>query len=189
MDTTALFRRSIAGVGDYYRALEIVQAGSRGDIWLIGGMVYRGIVSELYKRDPPKVDLDFVVESIHQVQLPTDWTVSINHFGNPKLTDGTLTIDLIPLKNIFSIVGRHLTPTIDNFLSGTPLDIQSIAYDVKSDRVIGDTGTAAILNRQVGVHNLEQARLYEKRYEVRINDYIQQKASSLGFKPIPIRER
>jgi hypothetical protein len=182
-EITEAFLKAVKDCPEFSEAVGIVKRNARGSIWLIGGFVYRSIVEELYGTPlTPDVDFDFIVESpAQEFTLPPNWEVAINSYGNPKFRGPNFEIDLIPLKQIHSITRRGIEPTIENFLSGTPLTVQAIAFDVTNNRVIGEIGISAIKEKRVGVNNLAQtnhsARLKGKSVEELVKDV----ADSLRF--------
>lgn len=185
-DFTKLFLTSIKNNIEFQEIMDIIQDNSHGDFWLIGGFVYRSIASELYRIKKPMVDLDFIVEKpTEKILFPNSWRRTVNRYGNLKFikNDG-MEIDFVPLENVHSIIRRGLPASIENFLTGTPLNVQSIVYDVKNKIIKGDIGTKAIEEQIVAVNNFEQAKIYSARKGKSINNIIQEKASSLGFKPI-----
>src|SRR3990167_4093868 len=158
MNITQSFLSGVKNCQEFIEALEIVKRNSSGKIWLIGGFVYRTITSQLYGLPKPEVDLDFVVEnSVLEFDLPDGWIVNINRYGNPKLVNGKKKIDYVPLRNIHSIIQRKIEPTIENFLTGVPLTVQSVVYDVNENRVIGEIGINALQRKVVEANNVSFA--------------------------------
>lgn len=185
MDITQVFLFGIKDCEEFPEALEIVKKNSSGKIWLIGGFVYKTIASQLYGLPKPKVDLDFVVEyPVTDFNLPSGWRADKNRFGNPKLMKGKKQIDYVPLGNIYSIIQRQIEPTIENFLTGVPLTIQSVAYDVNKNRVIGEIGIDALQRKVVEVNDLHFAEYAAKKKNKSLQSMIQEKADDLGFTPI-----
>ena len=150
---------------------------------MIGGFVYRMIVRELYCVPVTSdIDFDFIVEIIAQkFDSPPGWVAVSNSYGNPKLKGPRYEIDLVPLDNIHSVLRRGLEPTIENFLSGTPLTVQSIAYDVSNGRVIGDIGVSAIRARTVGVNDVVQANHRAELKGKSVQELVREAADSLDF--------
>jgi hypothetical protein len=185
MDQTTAFLAGAYGNEEFSEGLQIVQANSRGKVWLIGGFVYRTITHRLYGTAKPEVDLDFIVESpTAKITLPQDWRVSQNRFGNPKFINENKQIDFVPLANIYMLLQRKLAPTIENFLSITPLGIQSIAYDATANMVIGPIGIDAIERKIIEVNDLPSAKYAAKKKKLTLYELIRQKAKSLEFTPI-----
>lgn len=179
---------NIEGDADFIEAVDIVtQNTGGGGIWLIGGFVYRSIASSLYQLPKPRADLDLIVENpLEKLELPGSWTLSKNSYGNPKFIKKSsgVEIDFIPITAIHSIIRRGLQPTIENFLSGTPLNVQSICYDVKNKKVIGETGIKAIMGKTVRINDIVKAAVYSEKKGKSINQIIKEKASALGFRAI-----
>lgn len=88
------------------------------------------------------------------------------------------------LGTIHSVVRRNLNPTIENFLSGTPLNIQSIAFDIESQKVIGDIGLRSIQEKIIAVNDLEQAKYRAHKKGVSIETLIIDIADQFNFTPI-----
>ena len=186
---TNIFNNAVKNNFEFEEALDIVTANSQGDIWLIGGFVYRNIAAELYKLQRPNVDLDFIVElpiTIDKMNLPDNWIIQQNKYGNPKFINGSKQIDFVPLQTVQSIIRRKLDASIVHFLTGTPLTIQSIAYDVHKREIIGQIGINAIKNKTVAINNLEQAIYAVQKKNKTLEQYIKEKADSLHFNPVLI---
>ena len=169
----------------FVEAVKIIRDNSHGKIWMIGGGVYRPIAANLYGTPLPAVDRDFIVEEIKlPFKLPPGWIVGRNRHGNPKfILEGTKrSIDYVPIDTTHSIVARGIEPTIENYLSGTPLTVQSVAYDVLSKQVIGDVGLHTISEKRVRVNNYAEAIHGSERKGMTLKEYIQKIADSLGFK-------
>jgi hypothetical protein len=191
MDITEAFLLSIKDCQELSRALEIVKINSKGNIWLIGGFIYRNIAHQLYNSQKPKVDLDFIIErETESYYLPMEWAKSENRFGNPKFINVITheSIDFVPLENIYSIKRRKLEPLIENYLSGVPLNIQSIAFDVYQNKIIGEAGINAIKNKTVEVNDIYFAKYAAKKKGIKLNQMIKEKAEDLGFKAVYPRQ-
>ena len=185
MNFTDIFLEAVKECADFHQGIDIIKNNSNGNSWLVGGFIYRTIASKLYGCKRPEVDLDFVIElPVKDFTLPDKWGVKMNRFGNPKLFKGNQEIDYVPLNNVYSIIRRNIAPTIDNFLSGVPLTIQAIAYDVNAGKVIGEVGIKAILDRVIQVNDLYFAEYAALKKEISLNDIIREKAQSLEFSPI-----
>jgi len=182
-DITMEFLRGLDGTG-YPEAVDIVRRNSKGKLWLIGSFVYGTLAHILYDSKAPKADFDFVVEKpVLNFVLPQGWKVSMSRFWNPKFTKGDKSIDYVPLENVYSICSRKLKPTIENYLKGVPMTVQSIAFDVNESRIIGDVGIYAVTHKTVRVHNLEFAIYAAQKKNIPLDQMIQRKAAELGFTP------
>jgi hypothetical protein len=171
----------------YLEALDLERANSHpGRIWLIGSFVYKTLANHLYGSAKPVKDFDFIVEHPRAfLNLPSfDWFLTQNRFGNPKIESKTneTKIDFVPLDNVFSITKRGPSPTIENYLTGTPLNIQAIAYDVDSHSLSGYMGIESIKHKIVRVNDFEMAEKAAIMYGVALNKIIKNKADDLGFK-------
>ena len=180
-----VFREFLTKDAEFSLAKEIVLQNSTGRNWLIGGYLYRSLAYLLYGTLRPSVDFDFVVEEPREkTVLPVSFELKENRYDNPKFVGKTFSIDFVPLTTIHSINRRRLKPTIENYLTGTPLTVQSIAYEIGTSRLIGDVGIRALLCKEVGVNNLSQAKIYAEKKGQSIEEIIRKKAESLRFKPV-----
>lgn len=118
------------------------------------------------------------------LSLSDGWSARHNRHGNPKLVRRDLSIDLIPFASAHQIQSRGIEPTIEIYLIGVPLTIQSIAYDVASRKLIGEIGLRALATRTVGVNDPRELAYCVARKGVDEKDYVLRTAASLGFTPI-----
>jgi len=184
MNFTTSFLRVADKYPEFKEALEIVKTNAdEGKIWLTGGFLSRSIIQDLYGVPMAKdIDFDFIVEkSKSEFQLPKGWRSAQNKYGNPKFIGPDFEIDYIPLNNIHSIRRRNLESTIENYLSGTPLNVQSIAFDVSQNKVIGDVGMKAISDKVVTINNPEQAAYNAGKKGVTPADLVKNIAEQFGF--------
>ncbi len=181
---TQIFLETVKDEVDFYEVQKILKEYTQGNIWLIGGFVYRSIVKGLYGTSRPDIDLDFIIEKPEKdIIFPENWKEIKNNYGNTKFirNDG-LIVDFIPLDNVNSIIRRNLNSTVENFLTGTPMTIQSIAYDISRNIVIGPIGLKAIKDKTVAINNIEEAEIYARKKKKSIKEIMQQKAKELGFR-------
>jgi hypothetical protein len=182
---TEIFLNVAKRYPEFEEAVEIIKANSEGSSWLIGGFVCRAIIQELYGVPMSKdVDFDFIVENPKKLKLPEGWKIEQNSYGNPKFISSSYEIDYVPLTTVHSITRRGLEPTFANYLSGTPLTIQSIAFDVKSQQVIGDIGIKAIRDKTVGINDLEQAKHRAEKKGKTVEELVKGVADEFGFTSI-----
>jgi hypothetical protein len=185
MDYTESFLKVANTFPEFKEAVEIVKNNSKGNIWLIGGFVCRSIIQDLYGIQMSQdVDFDFIVEEPKEVQIPENWEMRMNSYGNPKFIGPEYEIDFVPLNNIHSILRRNLEPTIENFLTGAPLNVQSIVYDVRSNKVIGDIGIKSIQDKIVAVNDPEQAKHRALKKGVTVEELVKDIADQFKFRPL-----
>ncbi len=169
----------------YLEIVDLLRKHSEGKLWLIGGIVYRTLSHLLYQTEKPSVDYDFLTEKlVDNKPLAPSWRIISNKFGSPKFIRGSLEVDLIPLERVHSIQRRGLEPTVENYLSGVPLTIQSLAYSVYEKELIGKIGLSALLTRTVSVNNRQEALYGVALKGFSLEDYIEKKAKSLEFTSI-----
>lgn len=201
MDERVCYKNKIMNDGDYFTKIfedfiidlpellessKIIRRNSQGNMWLIGSFLYRNLIERLYNvklSELEEIDIDFLVEGLSEerMYIPKEWELRMTSYGNPFFVKGRYRIDLNYLFNMHSILIRNLEPRIENFLSGNPLTVQSIAYDFSEEKVIGDIGMDAIENRVVKVNYLLEAEFEAKKRGISIGELVKQKAEELGF--------
>ncbi|MEK6899596.1 MAG: hypothetical protein AABX05_00580 [Nanoarchaeota archaeon] len=170
---------------EYQEALTIVKSNSKGKIWLIGGIVSRSIIKSAYGNLQLKHDIDFLVEKLNDhLVIPPGWKETKNKFNNPKLIKEDIEVDIVPLGTSEFIRQNKLKPSIKNFLAGTPLDIQSLAFDIQDRKLIGDLGIKALQRKEVRVNNSKRLLAKAQRKNLSPQKLLQKIAKSLGFKAI-----
>jgi hypothetical protein len=182
------FRALLEKDKNYKRAMNAVyQNSNSGKIYLIGGQVYRRLINIIHgtnEHNPPK-DYDFVVENPKdEIEPPFGWTSKKNLFGNPNFIRifPLIFVDFIPSQGFRSRVDKPEPITIEDYLSSTPLDIQSIAYDPQTGELKGEKSFESIRAKTVSVNSirgLEEA-LKMRRHETP-EDYIVKVARTLNF--------
>lgn len=181
-----LFRRGTEHDTAFKEALSVVQNNNKGNCWIVGGYVFRTIARQLYGSAQPAPDLDIIAENpTIPPELPRGWKARANKFGSPKLIGpGEMILDLIPLTAIHSVKQRGLRPSIRNYLSGVPLTIQAIAYDIRRRQMRGATGIRALQNRTVGINNIKELEYNAEISGHSPKDLLHNKAKPLGFRVV-----
>ncbi len=150
--------------------------------WLVGGYVFRHLASALYGAVRPPADLDFVVKKpTRHLELPHGWKVLKNSYGNPKFVKGELIIDYVPIEKIWSFERLGTKVTFENFLRQVPFTVQSIAYSVHENKIVGAVGIKAIQDRHVTILDSEEAEIRAQKRGKSVPELIQQLAGELGF--------
>lgn len=181
-DLLKKFALRIRSIPSFEVTLSLVRRISKGKVWLVGGAAYQSIVHELYGLNFIPKDFDFLVEELNTEQFSEkDVIFTKNSFGNIKIKYKGIEIDVVPLNNVHSIQERGLLPTIENYLSGTPLSIQSIAFDIDKNVILGEVGIQAILQRKIEVQNKEGLFFEVERKGLTIEKYIQDVRLKVGF--------
>ncbi|MDX1535898.1 MAG: hypothetical protein R3346_04025 [Candidatus Spechtbacterales bacterium] len=182
-DLEKIIKKRVINDNQYQKALTITRENSIGKVWLIGSLIYKTLANELWGCELSPKDFDFIVESIKKpLFLPKEWRAELNTHGNPKLSNGNIEIDLISISNIHSIKERGLSPNISNYLSGVPLSVHSIAYDVLKDKLIGDIGIKSLLNGEISINNESEYEHAKNIYGYR--QFIERYAKELGFRVV-----
>lgn len=170
---------------EYVEVVNIVRKNTQGRIWLMGGAVSMNIIKSLYGYSQPQHDFDFLVKKLKEnIIVPTYWKITRNRFNNPKLIKGSIEVDIVPLETVESILERKLKPTITNFLTGTPLDIQSLVFDIDKKELIGDLGIKALQRKEVRINNKKRFSAKAQRKGLTPQELLHQITKSLGFKPV-----
>lgn len=196
---TGIFEDFLKSYPEFSEISEIVRRNSRAmgrrgqaKIWIIGGFVYRPIIKALYGpiKEPSQTDIDFLISrgpASEELYIPKGWTPSITGAGYFYLEKGNVRVDLNYLYSFHSIGSvaraKGSVPKFKHFFKATPMDIQSIAYDLtnKDFGVIGKLGIAAMRNRVVRINNLEEAQFESQKRETKLEDYVREKAEEFGF--------
>ncbi len=188
MDLTKLFVDYASKDYNFRDALEIARKNSFGSLWVVGGYLYGALCHKLYSLPKPHGDFDFIAENqSRKLDLPKGWRADSNKYGHPKFVGNGSPIDLMPLKEIHSIKRRRLDPTIENYLTGTPFSIQSIAYNAYSGKLLGKIGIDSILKREIALNDVEEAKDCASRKGLTFDEMLQiarEKARKSSFTPL-----
>lgn len=182
---TKIFVKKLSSIPDYKLCSDIIKKNTTGKIWLVGGIVSRLLIEELYNIPQKEFDFDFLVEEVNEnIILPKGWILKQKYHGNPTFIKDNLEIDIFPIKTHNYISSNNLSPTIDNFFKGVPYTIQAMAFDIEKQIIVGETGIDALQKREYRVNNMQEARKMAERKGISVNDRITAKAKSLGLQPI-----
>jgi len=157
MDLEQIFREATQDDPLYHTAIDLVRANSRGKIWLMGGFIYRTLAKELYGTPFEVKDYDFIVEEVKVSGLSSEVEVRKNSFGNPKLLTCDFEVDVVPIERIKFPSLPNVPNTIEYFLQGTPFTVQSFAYDLDTQKLVGEIGKSALLEKVVRINCLPEA--------------------------------
>ncbi|MFC1800845.1 hypothetical protein ACFLZB_00055 [Nanoarchaeota archaeon] len=195
MNLVTAYTEMIKSDPTFLFAYEVMKRNSSGKIWLIGGALWRNMSHIINGGEKQDYDFDFLVEKpATDFHLPENWRVRPNKYGNPKFlgptVDGSeIEVDCVPFHNVNSIIRRGLEASVENFLTGTPLTIQSMIYDVQEGTVTGPGGIHALQAKLMAVNDYEQAEIYASKKGISVAELVQKFAKSAGFMPIIPAER
>lgn len=166
----------------FKKALQLVKKSSTGRIWVTGGFVYRNIIAQLYQATQPYTyDIDFVVEHRNPTLEPAPgWKIATNSFGNKNYVSNQHKTSITSFDMVHRVSG-NIVRNIDDYLSETPLNIQSLAYDLQTGELLGPIGLKAITQKAIRIHNYPQAMFYTQKRSITPEEYARQKASELHF--------
>ena len=170
-------------------ALEIVRKNSSGKIWVIGGAVYKTIISELYgyeiKREP---DYDFIVEKVaDELFVPEGGEVFVSGGGNPRIVFDDVQLDIVPLDNAVSsrdkprLNGMNVDEKLRSYFRRVPLSVQAIVFDMKDKNLFGDVGLESIRDKKIRIIDKLELESYCSRHKISCERYIDKKVGCLGF--------
>ncbi len=169
---------------DFSKIISIVKSNSKGNIYLIGGTVSRTLNRLIYGGKIELCDFDFIVDQVNEkISLPSEYTVDFEKFNNPTIhkLNSNIEIDIFPISDVKYIKENNLEPTIENFLNGSPFTIQSLAFDINTEKLIGDKGIQALKNKVFEINNKEAALYVAIRKGISIEERMKQKADSMNF--------
>jgi hypothetical protein len=174
-----MIQKAMSEDSDFQRSLKIVQKNSSGKIWAAGGFIFRNLASAIHNLPKPTFkDYDFVVEKINkELDLEENMGFTLNTFGSIKIKNGPITIDVWEPEDVYLATD----PTIENYLKTVSLNIQSIAYSIKNNKVLGDIGLKAVLDKKIMINNPQKLKYYTDKKGITIENYIDQKIKSWGF--------
>ncbi len=194
IDLSTCFIEQVLGNGDFKEALTMARKNSLGgNIWVIGGTVYRNIVAGLYGRKQDNVyDFDFILENPvnpDQIELPSEWKVIRTSLGEPRLISGKRQIDLVSLASAATHLGKnqevasHMSSDqkLESYYHRVPLTVQALAFDTGRQKVVGEVGITAILEKKIKVYNIEECLSFCKRRKISVREFMSRKGKALGF--------
>ena len=162
----------------------LVEQNSQGKIWIIGWFVYKNLASSLYGTVQYEYDIDFIVEHKNEIlKKVDDWNIEVNSYLNPNYVREGNKMSFTDIHKTIRASGFG-SQTIEDFILYTPLNIQSIAYDILDDKLIGDIGINALKEKIVKVNNLAQAEFFAQRKNKTLKEIITEKARELDFQAV-----
>ena len=156
-DLVKILENGLASDFRYKEAIQqVISPNCKGEVWLVGGMLYKSILNGLYGTSFTTQDLDFLAHKSDKFILPDGWIGQSTRHGEPKLEKNGTRVDIMWLENMHSILEHGAEYKVESYLSGVPLTIQSIAYDINRKTLLGEAGINAILSRTVGIMNQDE---------------------------------
>lgn len=142
----------------YQEITGILQKVCRGELFLIGGFVYRTLVTSIHNTPSDKYDMDFCVQGTvddSQTKILFESCESHPKFNGLRIRHKTIPIDLFTLNNFIRIKTRNTTPSIHEYLKQVPFTIQAIAYNIRNKSIINGGAIQAIMSKEIAVNNKE----------------------------------
>ena len=166
----------------FLEVLGLVKQNSKGKIWVMGGFIYKNLANSLYGGEIYNYDIDFIVEERNNtLKKISGWKIEVNNYGSENYVREGNKMSFTDIRKAIRVSGL-INLTIEKFIEETPLNVQSIAYDLEYNTIIGEKGIEALLNKTIKINNLEQAEFYAKRKGRKIKEIIKEKAKELNFK-------
>jgi hypothetical protein len=180
------FQQFLASNPQYLEARELFDINPAKNHWLGGGFIYRNLLRMVHGlQQIPDADLDVLVDTgkpgpKEPLNVPSGWMEEKTGFGCPRLITATgRQIDYIYLDEIVDLRINKLEYTVENFLTITPLTIQSVIYNIEQQKLMGDLGIEAIANKEIKINFPRRARFAAKRRGMTMMEYLQSKAAAL----------
>jgi len=178
------FKQFLVSNPQYLEARQLFDLNPAKNHWLGGGFIYRNLLRITHDWQVPDADLDVLIDTgkTHKepLNLPLGWTESETAFGCPKLLTTTgRQIDYIYLDKVVDLRISKLDYTVENFLTITPLTIQSVAYNIEQQKLIGSLGIEAIANKEIKINFPMRARFAALRRKMTMLEYLQSRADAL----------
>jgi hypothetical protein len=165
----------------FLEVLDLVRQNSNGKIWIMGGFLYKNLANILYGGKTYNYDIDFIVEDkMTPLKEAAGWEIQTNSYGNQNYVREKNKMSFTDLKKAIRVNGFK-NKTIEEYVKGTPLNIQSIAYDLEENKIIGEKGIKALLSKTIKINNAKNADFYAKMKGKKLGDMIKEKAKELDF--------
>jgi hypothetical protein len=166
----------------FLEVLDLVKQNSKGKIWVIGGYVYKNIINSINNIDKIyNYDIDFIVEERNNdLKEVSGWRIETNNYGSQNYVRDGNKMSFTDIHKAVRVSGLKKL-TIDQFIEETPLNIQSIAYDLQENKLIGEKGIDALISKSLKVNNPEQAKFYAERKDKKVEDILKEKKYELGW--------
>lgn len=166
----------------FIEVFNLVKINSEGKVYLMGGFLYKNIANYLYgEKKVYNYDIDFFVDKRNNEILPVKgWKIEKNSYGHENYIRENNRMSFTEIGKSIR-VSKIKPETVESFIRETPLNIQSIAYDLEGDKIIGEEGINAIINKKICINNLGQASFYAERKGKTLEQIIEEKAREVGF--------
>ena len=181
MEYKDIFLEETKNKREFNESSEILKKNFPNGAYLTGSYLYGNIVSKLYGKKQPTVELDYLVkEEINNLDLPENWTKLKDKEGKTKLIGPKYNIHIMPI-NFYSI-RPDIFNILEDYLSRTPLSIQSMVYDINNEELVGENGIYS-LDYRVLIPNMDfdLVRKIAKEKGKGPYEYIYDNAKKLGL--------
>lgn len=192
---TAELRKALLGDPLFRESLDIVLNVANRDrkIFVVGGTVYRTLIRIIYGINiDQKADHDFIVETVpHELHIiPKGWQLGKTAHGQHRFNNKTIPDRQIDIVRLADAINHWDSSEVDqndpmacirSYLDKTPLNIQSIAYDIQENIILGAASWQAIVERTVRVHHRLECASYCQVKGITAQEYAKRKADSIAF--------
>jgi len=195
MNLTEHFKNGVKNSRDFLEALQIAKNNIvGGNIWVMGGTVYRSIVRSLYDYAiEENFDFDFIVENpvnTKNISLTSGWKLIRTGLGEPRFVKDNKQIDFVFIDNSVNPPDKKkvnkmtIQEKIESYFRHVMLTVQAIVYDVNADKVYGKLASSALKRKLIEVNNLDECLSFCKRRKISVREFFRRKAESLNFTAI-----
>jgi 2-polyprenyl-3-methyl-5-hydroxy-6-metoxy-1,4-benzoquinol methylase len=178
----------------FLEILSLIENSAKGEVLLVGGKVFRPLIKELYNIPcENNCDYDLITENlvnIKTLELPKDWKVTKTGLGEPRIINGERQIDLIFLDHAvnphvkLNLKEMSTDEKINSYFQRVPLNIQMLAYNLNSKKVIGKEGLRSIKEKIISVNCIPECLEFCKRRKISIRKFLNTKINSEIFTKI-----
>jgi hypothetical protein len=183
-ELSRIYRKFLKNDEKFNSYYEITRKNTDKRVWIIGSYVYRNLIREIYGIPlREKSDFDFLLETpFLKFDKPEGWDQGQTRYGDLRIWKGDEKIDFNSLNAIRSIIRRRVAnPTIDDFLQGTPFNLDSIAYDTQSRLIVGAEGIEALKQRILEINDYDSLK-ESKPKGINTKEFMKKKAAEIRFR-------
>ncbi|MEK6890472.1 MAG: hypothetical protein AABX35_04775 [Nanoarchaeota archaeon] len=159
-----------------------------GPRYLVGSFIYKTLIRNLYKPtlERPK-EINYVVDrhvQKHDMVIPDRWKIKGNDWGVPQLCTADRGVVTITTFNSFHFIrDGQSAQRIGSYFNNVPFNLNGIAFDLQSDRIIGKQAINGISEGIFRLSNPEAVKLYVRKNGINnIDEYARYRAESFGLK-------
>lgn len=168
--------KEILELEPFKEIVSIICQAVDGDVFLVGGFVYRAIIQKIYQKNVMGSDLDFITMGRIKEKELSAFGEHNKHdkYDGFRATHRGVKVDLCEMKNQYHIKKHNLPPTIKSYFDYVPFTIQAIAFDIKKKVILEQKAFDSIKSQEILINNL----LIDANW---LNEKATKKANEIGF--------